>query len=98
MRTAIYARVSTQDQNTLSFQLKALKEYAKSRKWKVVLEIEDVGSGASERKKREQILKAARSREIDAVLVWRLDRWGRSLPDLISTLNEFTDLGVSFVS
>lgn len=71
MRTAIYARVSTQDQNTLSFQLKALKEYAKSRKWKVVLEIEDVGSGASERKKREQILKAARSREIDAVLVWR---------------------------
>lgn len=98
MRTAIYARVSTQDQNTLSLQLKALKEYAKSRKWKVVLEIEDVGSGASERKKREQILKAARSREIDAVLVWRLDRWGRSLPDLISTLNEFTDLGVSFVS
>jgi DNA invertase Pin-like site-specific DNA recombinase len=98
MRTAIYARVSTQDQNTLPLQLKALKEYAKSRKWKVALEVEDVGSGASERKKREQILKAARSRDIDAVLVWRLDRWGRSLPDLISTLNEFTDLGVAFVS
>lgn len=98
MRTALYARVSTQDQNTLPLQIKALKNYAKQRGWKVVLEVEDVGSGVSERKKREQILKAARSREIDAVLVWKLDRWGRSLPDLVVTLNEFAELGVAFVS
>lgn len=98
MRTALYARVSTQDQNTLPLQIRALKNYAKQRRWKVTLEIEDVGSGASERKKREQILKAARSREVDAVLVWKLDRWGRSLPDLVATLNEFAELGVAFVS
>lgn len=98
MRTAIYARVSTQDQNTLPLQIKALKKYAKQRKWRVVIEVEDIGSGASDRRKREQILKAARARDIDAVLVWRLDRWGRSLPDLVTTLNEFNELGVAFVS
>jgi DNA invertase Pin-like site-specific DNA recombinase len=43
-------------------------------------------------------LKAARRREIDVVVVWRLDRWGRSLPDLVVTLRELTDLGVGFVS
>ncbi len=41
---------------------------------------------------------AARRREVDAVVVWRLDRWGRSLPDLVVTLRELTDLGVGFVS
>lgn len=60
--------------------------------------MEDVGSGVSERKRREQILKSARTREIDAVFVWKLDRWGRSLPDLVVTLNEFAELGVAFVS
>jgi DNA invertase Pin-like site-specific DNA recombinase len=64
----------------------------------VSIEVEDIGSGAAERKKREPILKAARSRDIDAVLVWRLDRWGRSLADLVSTLNEFAELRVAFVS
>lgn len=98
MCAALYARVSTQDQNTLPMQIKALKTFAKQRGWKVVLEVQDVGSGVSERKKREQIMKAARSREIDAVLVWKLDRWGRSLPDLVVSINEFAELGVAFVS
>lgn len=44
------------------------------------------------------LLKAARRREIDAVVVWRLDRWGRSLPDLVVTRNELTELGIAFVS
>ena len=43
-------------------------------------------------------MKAARRREVDVVVVWRLDRWGRSLPDLVVTLRELTDLGVGFVS
>ena len=46
----------------------------------------------------EELLGAARRREIDAVLVWRLDRWGRSLPDLVTTLEELNHLGVGFVS
>ncbi len=47
---------------------------------------------------REQLLAAARRREIDVVLVWRLDRWGRSLVDLVVTLKELAELGVAFVS
>ena len=43
-------------------------------------------------------MKAARRREIDAVLVWRLDRWGRSLPDLVVSLKELSELGVGFLS
>jgi putative DNA-invertase from lambdoid prophage Rac len=64
----------------------------------VVTTIRDVGSGASERPQRELLLKMARRREIDAVLVWRLGRWGRSLADLVVTLKELGELGVGFVS
>ena len=41
---------------------------------------------------------AARRREIDVIVVWRLDRWGRSVADLMTTLRELSDLGVGFVS
>jgi DNA invertase Pin-like site-specific DNA recombinase len=98
MKVGIYARVSTHDQQTLKLQLEAMRKYAKSRKWKVTLEIKDVGSGASERPKREELLLAARRREIDCILVWKLDRWGRSLPDLVLTLREMNEIGVAFVS
>lgn len=98
MRVGIYARVSTQDQQTLSLQIDALRKYARTRKWKVVLEIEEIGSGASQRNKREELMRAARKRDIDCVIVWKLDRWGRSLHDLVSTLKELTDLEVGFVS
>jgi putative DNA-invertase from lambdoid prophage Rac len=49
-------------------------------------------------RKREELLKAARRREVDAIVVWKLDRWGRSLPDLISSLAELRDLRIAFVS
>jgi putative DNA-invertase from lambdoid prophage Rac len=60
--------------------------------------VKEVGSGASERQLREKLLEAARRREIDVVLVWRLDRWGRSVADLLATLQELDHLGVGFVS
>ena len=47
---------------------------------------------------RQRLIDAARRRDIDVVLVWRLDRWGRSVADLVSTLQELTALGVGFVS
>jgi DNA invertase Pin-like site-specific DNA recombinase len=43
-------------------------------------------------------LKVARRREVDVIIVWRLDRWGRSLADLVMSLKELTDLGIGFVS
>ena len=60
--------------------------------------MKEVGSGASERQLREKLLEAARRREIDVVLVWRLDRWGRSVTDLLATLQELEHLGVGFIS
>ena len=88
LRVGHYARISTHDQQTLPLQVKAMRQYARRRNWKVVKTVEDVGCGAGERPQREELIKAARRRQIDAILVWRLDRWGRSLLDLIGSLQE----------
>lgn len=98
LRVGLYARVSTHDQQTLPMQLSAMRDYARKREWAVVLEIKDVGSGATLRQKREALLSAARRREVDVIIVWRLDRWGRSLVDLVTTLQELSSLKVGFVS
>src|SRR5579872_4310913 len=97
VRAGLYARVSTQDQQTLPMQNRALRDYAARRGWIVTWQIKEVGSGASQREMREKLLDAARRREIDVVLVWRLDRWGRSVTDLLATLQELEHLGVGFV-
>jgi DNA invertase Pin-like site-specific DNA recombinase len=96
--SGLYARVSTHDQQTLPMQLAAMRDYARKRGWKIAVEVKDVGSGAAVRQKREELLAAARRREIDLVVVWRLDRWGRSLVDLVNTLQELSSLKVGFVS
>jgi DNA invertase Pin-like site-specific DNA recombinase len=97
-RARLYARVSTSDQQTLPMQSRALREYAARRGWAITVQIREVGSGATKREAREKLLEAARRREIDVVLVWRLDRWGRSVTDLLATLQELEHLGVGFVS
>src|ERR1700681_1848967 len=97
-RAGLYARVSTNDQQTIPLQVRALREYVVRRGWTITLQVKEVGSGASERQLREKLLEAARRREIDVVLVWRLDRWGRSVADLLATLQELEHLGVGFVS
>jgi len=98
LRVGLYARVSTQDQQTIPLQTRALREYATRRGWRIALQVKEIGSGASQRERREQLLEAARRREIDVVLVWRLDLWGRSVTDLLATLQELEHLGVGFVS
>jgi putative DNA-invertase from lambdoid prophage Rac len=98
MRAALYARVSTHDQQTLGLQVEAMSAYIKDRGWTTAKRIEDIGSGSKVRPGREALLKSARRREVDIVVVWRLDRWGRSLADLVVTLCELTELGVGFVS
>jgi DNA invertase Pin-like site-specific DNA recombinase len=97
-RVGLYARVSTHDQQTLPLQIRDLRDYAAKRGWTIVAQIKEVGSGASQRELRQALLAAARRREIDVVMVWRLDRWGRSVADLVSTLQELQHLGVGFVS
>ena len=98
IRVGLYARVSTQDQQTLPMQSRAMRDYAARRGWTIAMQVKEVGSGATQRQLREKLLEAARHREIDVVLVWRLDRWGRAVTVLLATLRELEHLGVGFVS
>ncbi len=98
LRAGLYARVSTIDQQTLPMQLRAMREYAARRGWTISMQVREVNSGTTRREAREKVMEVARRREIDVVLVWRLDRWGRSVTDLLSTLQELEYLGVGFVS
>jgi putative DNA-invertase from lambdoid prophage Rac len=97
-RAGLYARASTNDQQTLPMQNRAMREYAGRRGWTIAMQVREVGSGAVKRQAREKLLEAARRRDIDVVLVWRLGRWGRSVTDLLETLQELEHLGVGFVS
>ncbi len=99
MKAGIYARVSTHDQHTLNMQIDAMKKYAKARDWQIETEIAEIGSGAKDtRPKREELINQAKRRQIDVIVVWKLDRWGRSVNDLFHTLNELNGLGVGFIS
>lgn len=98
LRAGLYARISTNDQQTLAMQNQAMREYAVRRGWSIALQVREINSGATRREARERILEAARRREIDLVLVWRLDRWGRSVTDLLATLQELEHVGIGFVS
>lgn len=98
LRAGVYARVSAAHQQTIPMQLRQLRDYAKRRGWTVVHAMQEVRSGAKQRPVRDELMASARRRDIDVVLVWRLDRWGRSLSDLVMTLKELQELGVAFVS
>ena len=98
LRVALYARVTTHDQQTLPIQIAAMRKYVKQRGWSIVEEVRDVGSGSLRRPKRDFLMKLARQQETDVILVWRLDRWGRSVADLAVNLKELNELGIAFVS
>jgi len=97
-RAALYVRVSTTDQH-VDNQLADLREYCARREW-TVREYTDVGvSGAKDRRPGlDELLKDARRRRFDVLVVWRLDRLGRNLRHLILLLDELHALGVAFVS
>ncbi len=99
MRAAIYARVSTLDQEP-EHQLEELRRYIVARAWTAATEFVDRGvSGAREsRPALDNLLKDAKRRRFDILVVWRLDRLGRSLRHLILFLGELNALGVGFVS
>jgi DNA invertase Pin-like site-specific DNA recombinase len=97
-KVAIYARVSTHDQNTLPMQVKKCRDFARARKWEVAHVVKEIGSGANHRPLRSDLLNLCRKREVDVVIVWKLDRWGRSVSDVVTVLDELKTLGVKFVS
>jgi DNA invertase Pin-like site-specific DNA recombinase len=99
MRVAIYSRVSTADQN-VAMQLDELRAYCQRRNWAITEEFLDEGfSGSREsRPALDRLMKAAKRRAFDSVLVYRYDRFARSLKQLVCTLCEFDSLGIQFIS
>lgn len=101
MKAAIYARVSTNNgyQNP-AMQLSELRDYCQRRGWGISGEYMDNGvSGAKERRPElDRLLADCRKRKADAVLVYRYDRFARSLRQLVDALEEFRSLGIEFVS
>jgi DNA invertase Pin-like site-specific DNA recombinase len=96
-RAAIYVRVST-DKQTVENQLRELRQIAERRGWEVVEEYHDAGiSGAKARKERpglDRMLKDAQRRRFDVVMAWAIDRLGRSLIDLLGTIQALEACGV----
>src|SRR5438046_864383 len=99
-RVALYARVSTLNGQDPEMQLRELREYSSRRGWSTVHEYIDQGvSGSKEsRPALNELMNDAHRRKFDAVLVWKIDRFGRSLKHLVNSLAELGALGVAFIS
>lgn len=99
-RVALYARVSTLNNQDPEMQLAELREYASRRGWHVADEYTDQGvSGSKEsRPALNRLMTDACRRQFDAILVWKIDRFGRSLKHLVNSLAELAALGVAFIS
>lgn len=96
-RAGIYARVSTTDQ-TCENQLIELRRYCEARGWTSAEYVDTGVSGAKDRRPAlDRLMADAKKRRIDAVVVWRLDRFGRSLKHLIDGIKELTEADVAFV-
>ncbi len=97
-RAALFGRVSTTDQTTEN-QLDELRRYAEARGWSVTEYVDEGVSGAQDKRPAlDRLVGAAKRRKIDVVVVWRLDRLGRSLKHLVTLLDELQALNVGFVS
>jgi DNA invertase Pin-like site-specific DNA recombinase len=94
MRVAIYARVSTANGQDPTMQTRELREYALRRGWKVFAEYVDIGiSGTKEtRPELDRLMADAHRRRFDAVLVWKFDRFARSVSHLLRALETFRAL------
>ncbi len=100
LRVCLYARVSTLNSQDPEMQLSELREYAGHRDWQISEEYIDQGvSGCKEsRPALNRLMSDACRRRFDAVLVWKIDRFGRSLKHLVNALAELAALGVAFIS
>jgi DNA invertase Pin-like site-specific DNA recombinase len=98
MRAAIYARVSTTDQNP-DLQIRELRDYCKMRKWEFKIYLDHGISGATEKRPElRRLEKDALNKQFDVVICWRFDRFGRSVSHLLASLDRFASVGIQFVS
>jgi len=100
VKIAIYARVSTHNGQDPEMQLRELREYCQRREWDITREYVDVGisGGKEKRPELDKLLHDAHRRYFDAVVVWRFDRFARSVSHLLKALENFRSLGIEFVS
>jgi DNA invertase Pin-like site-specific DNA recombinase len=100
LKIAIYARVSTKNGQDPEMQLAELREYIRNRKWKIAGEYVDNGvSGAADsRPELNRLMADANRRRFDVVVVWKFDRFARSVSHLLRALETFRALGIEFVS
>ena len=101
MRAAIYARVSTSNNGQdPSVQTREIREYCERRGWQIAGEYVDVGISGTKEKRPEldRLLADAHRRRFDAVVVWKFDRFARSVSHLLRALETFQSLGIEFVS
>ena len=99
MKIAVYARTSTRDQQSIPMQIEVMRDYADRRGWTIAAEISEQESGSkNDRPGRTEVLNLARQGKINCVLVWKLNRWGRSTADLLMTLDELQSHRCGFVS
>jgi DNA invertase Pin-like site-specific DNA recombinase len=100
MRVALYGRVSTHAGQNPQMQVDELREFSQRRGWQLAGEYVDVGiSGAKEKRPQlDRLMADCRKRQIDVFLVYRYDRFARSLRQLVNALCEFDALGIQFVS
>ena len=100
IRAALYARVSTSDKNqNPETQLKQLREYSKRRKFLITQEYIDYGSGTNgDRVRLKQLMQEARKRKFEVLIVWKYDRFARSVSMHVKSLDEFNSLGIDFIS
>src|SRR5205809_1327746 len=97
-KVALYTRVSTDEQKT-DLQLMDLQEYVQKRGYDIFNTYEDIISGVTkERKELDQLFADANKRKFDIVLVWKFDRFARSLKMLVDSLALFQELGIDFIS
>jgi len=99
MKAAIYGRVSTTAQNT-NLQMREVRQFVQRRGWQIAEEYIDKGISGSKEKRPalDKLMSEAKRRRFDAVVVYRYDRFARSLRHLVNALEEFRALGIEFVS
>jgi len=100
VKAALYARVSTANHGQdVNMQLRELREYCERRGLEIAGEYIDTASGSKDsRPELNRLMTVAKQRRFDAVCVWKLDRFGRSLRHLVNALADLESLGVSFIS
>jgi DNA invertase Pin-like site-specific DNA recombinase len=91
MRCALYARAASRPE--CEVQLMELRAYVERRGWPAAVEYVDIGTARSELRR---LMKDARRRQFEAVLVWRLDRWGGNLGDCVEKIAELEELKVGW--